>query len=312
MSASAEVRERQLAIVLVDLARFTHAVAGIELRALASLVATFYRAGEEVISSHGGRVVKFIGDGCLAVFEPDDAVRAVDAVEQLRSQVLSIGADHGVELDLGANVHLSTVAEGDFGLQRHLRRDRDGRGPHLPDGERSGDADQRTRLPQAPERPASAVAEAPATGDLHEGGLMGALPSGIVAFLMTDVVASSRAWNAAPAEMEVALRSLDADVHAIAATHGGAVVKGGVRATATSLRSRRRRRRSEPRRTCNAVGTRLSVRACVLVGEAGPGTATTSGRWSTTAPASGRSHMVARSWSRARRPRWPRVTSRTT
>jgi class 3 adenylate cyclase len=116
MSASAEVRERQLAIVLVDLARFTHAVAGIELRALASLVATFYRAGEEVIESHGGRVVKFIGDGCLAVFEPDDAVRAVDAVEQLRSRVLSIGADHGVELDLGANVHLSTIAEGDFGL----------------------------------------------------------------------------------------------------------------------------------------------------------------------------------------------------
>ena len=84
--------------------------------ALASLVETFYRAGEEVISSQEGRVVKFIGDGCLAVFEPDDAVRAVDAVEQLRSRVRSIGADHGVELDLGANVHLSTVAEGDFGL----------------------------------------------------------------------------------------------------------------------------------------------------------------------------------------------------
>ena len=116
MSASAEVRERQLAIVLVDLARFTHAVAGIELRALASLVETFYRASEEVISTHGGRVVKFIGDGCLAVFEPDDAVRAVDAVEQLRSRVPSIGAAHGVELDLGANVHLSTIAEGDFGL----------------------------------------------------------------------------------------------------------------------------------------------------------------------------------------------------
>ena len=116
MPASADVRERQLAIVLVDLARFTHAVAGIDLRAMASLVATFYGAAEEVISSHGGRVVKFVGDGCLAVFEPEDAVRAVDAVEQLRSRVVSIGSDHGAELDVGANVHLSTVAEGDFGL----------------------------------------------------------------------------------------------------------------------------------------------------------------------------------------------------
>jgi adenylate cyclase len=116
MSAPTEVRERQLAIVLVDLARFTHAVAGIDLRALASLVEAFYREATAVISSHGGRVVKFVGDGCLAVFEPDDAVRAVEAVEQLRARVRSIGSEHGADLDLGANVHVSTVAEGDFGL----------------------------------------------------------------------------------------------------------------------------------------------------------------------------------------------------
>ena len=40
MTASAEdVRERQLAIVLIDLARFTQVVAGLELQELASIVA---------------------------------------------------------------------------------------------------------------------------------------------------------------------------------------------------------------------------------------------------------------------------------
>jgi adenylate cyclase len=117
MPASAAVRERQLTLVLVDLARFTQAAAGLDLDALAALVDAFYRVAEEVIDAHDGRVVKFVGDGCLAVFEPTDAVRAVDATEALRTRVRELGAANGVELDLGANIHLSTVAEGAFGLR---------------------------------------------------------------------------------------------------------------------------------------------------------------------------------------------------
>jgi adenylate cyclase len=116
MTASSAPRERQLAIVLVDLARFTQAVAGLDLRGLALIVGAFYRTADDVVSSHGGRVVKFVGDGCLAVFEPDDVLQALDAVEMLRSRVRALGAEHDLDLDLGANVHISTVAEGAFGL----------------------------------------------------------------------------------------------------------------------------------------------------------------------------------------------------
>jgi class 3 adenylate cyclase len=69
-----------------------------------------------VVSQHGGRVVKFVGDGCLAVFEPDDVLQALEVVEVLRSRVRSLGAEHNLDLDLGANVHVSTVVEGAFGL----------------------------------------------------------------------------------------------------------------------------------------------------------------------------------------------------
>jgi adenylate cyclase len=115
MSTSAVVRERQLVITVVDLARFTQSVAGLTLSEVADLVDAFYCAAGEVLSAHGGRVVKFVGDGCVAVFEPEDTLRVLDAVEALRSEVHELGARRNVDLDLGANIHMSTVAEGDFG-----------------------------------------------------------------------------------------------------------------------------------------------------------------------------------------------------
>ena len=116
MTASTDLRERRLAMVLVDLARFTQTAAGLDLRGLASIVGAFYRTADEVVSKHGGRVVKFVGDACLAVFEPDDVLEALEVVTELRSRVRALGAEHNLDMGLGANVHVSTVAEGSFGL----------------------------------------------------------------------------------------------------------------------------------------------------------------------------------------------------
>lgn len=115
MSTSVVVRERQLVVVVVDLARFTQSVAGLSLQEVALLVDAFYRAAEEVIRGHGGRVVKFVGDGCLAVFEPDDVLRALDALDDLRARVVDLAGARNLSVELGANVHLSTVAEGELG-----------------------------------------------------------------------------------------------------------------------------------------------------------------------------------------------------
>lgn len=116
-AAAHDVRERQLAMVVIDLARFTHAVAGLDLREMASVVDAFYRAADEAVSQHGGRVIKFVGDGCLAVFEPDDVLHALAAVEALRARVHALGAERNLKMGMGANVHISRVAEGSFGLR---------------------------------------------------------------------------------------------------------------------------------------------------------------------------------------------------
>lgn len=110
MPASVIVRERPLVLVLVDLARFTQAIAGRSLQELTELVDAFYRLAGTVIPHHRGRIVKFIGDGCFAVFEVDDVLAALDAVNELRAHVQKM------QLELGANLHLSTVAEAQLGL----------------------------------------------------------------------------------------------------------------------------------------------------------------------------------------------------
>jgi len=100
---------------------------------------------------------------------------------------------------------------------------------------------------------------------------MGSLPWGIVAFLLTDVEASTRGWNRSPDETEAAVAALDLDVNAIVAANEGSVVKArgegdshfaafseASRAIAAAAALQRRR------------DTRLSLRACVLIGEARP------------------------------------------
>jgi len=100
---------------------------------------------------------------------------------------------------------------------------------------------------------------------------MSPLPSGIVAFLMTDVEGSARAWNSSAVEADAAVAALDMDVRSIVAAHDGSVVKArgegdshfGVFSEASSalVAAASLQRRSD---------TRLSIRAAVLIGEAFP------------------------------------------
>ncbi len=102
-------------MVMVDLAGFSKAIAPLSSMQLAELVDDFYRLMADAIESQGGRVIKFVGDGCLAVFDESDAVAAVRCVGDASSPSGRSVDAHGVALDLGANVHLSVVVEGDLG-----------------------------------------------------------------------------------------------------------------------------------------------------------------------------------------------------
>jgi adenylate cyclase len=114
-SAPAELVERRLVMVMVDLAGFSRAIAPLSSMQLALLVDDFYRLMADRIEAGGGRIVKFVGDGCLAVFDEADAGAAVQCVRGLTDPVRALGTEHGVALDVGANIHLSVVVEGELG-----------------------------------------------------------------------------------------------------------------------------------------------------------------------------------------------------
>ena len=113
--AAPMLEERRRVIVVLDLAGFTRAVSALGGMELARLVDDFYVVADASVVEHGGRVVKFVGDGCLALF-PDDAVGgALRCVDAVAAGLPALGRDHGVALELGANVHRSVVVEGQFG-----------------------------------------------------------------------------------------------------------------------------------------------------------------------------------------------------
>jgi class 3 adenylate cyclase len=109
-------REVKLALCTADLAGYARATADLEPLAVAAFLDGWYRTLEDVLGARGGRVVKYMGDGCLAVFPPDACAAAVDAaLELVRRGPRTAG---GRAVEVGVRIHLGVVAEGEVGPDR--------------------------------------------------------------------------------------------------------------------------------------------------------------------------------------------------
>ncbi len=108
------MKETKLVLLAADLAGYTKACAHLDALSIAQFLDRWYRQASPIITSRGGRVVKFIGDGVFAVFPAEAAVTAVDAASALREAVNALRGNQW-RIDLGANVHIAIVAEGEIG-----------------------------------------------------------------------------------------------------------------------------------------------------------------------------------------------------
>ena len=111
-------REVRRVILVADLAGFTRAIGPLDTSTLGELVHRFYSAAAARVEEHGGRVVKFVGDGCLAIFEDDAALDAVACARGLGTPVRELSTEFGIAFDVGANIHMATIVEGEFGAGR--------------------------------------------------------------------------------------------------------------------------------------------------------------------------------------------------
>jgi adenylate cyclase len=116
-------RETKLVLLSAALAGYARVTANLDALAVATFLDDWYRRCAATIRNRGGRIVKYIGDGCLATFPDDKCVDAVDAAADLQRAIDDVRSKHRLTVEVGANVHLAVVAEGDFGADDDRRYD---------------------------------------------------------------------------------------------------------------------------------------------------------------------------------------------
>jgi class 3 adenylate cyclase len=90
---------------------------------IAQLLHEYYGLIVAAVRAAGGRVLKYMGDSVLSVFEPDHAADAVAVFAAVHSEVDEWARRRNARLESGCNMHLSEVVEGDFGPEGESRHD---------------------------------------------------------------------------------------------------------------------------------------------------------------------------------------------
>ena len=115
MTTPPELQERSATLLLVDLAGFSRLFRHRSNLEVAHFLHSFYQACEELITDQGGRIVKFMGDSCLAIFAGTAAADAVTSALKMELRVASDPLFYKWELKLGINIYCDQVIEGQLG-----------------------------------------------------------------------------------------------------------------------------------------------------------------------------------------------------
>ena len=120
---SAAFTATPLLIAFTNFTRYTAQADGLEDGDVARVMARYYDLAGSRIAAAGGRVVKFIGDGMLAVFPPKGAEAGVLALLDLKEASDRFMVEQGWECRLLVRVHFGTAVEGQFGAGADKRYD---------------------------------------------------------------------------------------------------------------------------------------------------------------------------------------------
>ena len=120
-----EIRTIPVLLLVSDIKGFTQISEKLPPDVLAQTIGSWYRECDEVLSSHGATVDKFIGDAVLAYWtdvEPEARARALSGARALGEACGRISQRHGeafaerqITLESGIGLHLGKVAHGQMG-----------------------------------------------------------------------------------------------------------------------------------------------------------------------------------------------------
>ena len=115
------------AIMICDLRDFTHISDNWPRDDVIDLLNGYFDAMSEPIARHGGEILKFIGDGLLAIFplsEPNACANLLRAVSEARQAMIALNKKNGeigrAPLRYGIGVHVGDVMYGNIGSTARL------------------------------------------------------------------------------------------------------------------------------------------------------------------------------------------------
>lgn len=112
-----------LLVAFIDLTGFALQSTRVPDTELAAAVDGYYQRVAERIAAAGGRVVKYIGDGTLIVFDADDTEPGVAALLDVKRLVDRYFEDLGWNCRATVKAHVGTVIAGPYGPPDDLRFD---------------------------------------------------------------------------------------------------------------------------------------------------------------------------------------------
>jgi adenylate cyclase len=111
-----EIRsETPLLVVFVDLTRFGAQSQRVDDVELADALDAYYEQVGAAVQETGGRVVKFVGDGAVIVFDEEQVDRGIEMLLALKDAVDRSMTQRGWECRLIAKAHFGTAIAGAFG-----------------------------------------------------------------------------------------------------------------------------------------------------------------------------------------------------
>ena len=115
------------AIMICDLRDFTHISDNWPRDDVIDLLNGYFDAISEPIGRHGGEILKFMGDGLLAIFplsEPKACANLLRAVSEARQAMMALNTKNGetgrAPLNFGIGVHVGDVMYGNIGSTARL------------------------------------------------------------------------------------------------------------------------------------------------------------------------------------------------
>ena len=104
-----------LGVAFFDLSRIPEWASAEQDAAVAAFFQGFYALAAEHLTPAGGRIVKFMGDAGLAVFEPEKAEAVISALCDFAAAARALAQKSGLDAWLNVNVHVGPVLAGGFG-----------------------------------------------------------------------------------------------------------------------------------------------------------------------------------------------------